>query len=153
MFPYVIVMSQDCDLEHSYKSELDTVNDSVINKQFLPNIIVVPSFPSEIVKAGKHLLDIFNIKQTQYGKDDWKYISQNRNERYHFLNGYLDFQVPDLVIDFKTYFSFPAGNLKKVFKEHYLATVNELFRERLSQRFTNYFSRIALPEIALEQSA
>jgi hypothetical protein len=31
--------------------------------------------------------------------------------------------------------------------EHYLATFNKLFRESLSQRFSNYLSRIGLPEL------
>jgi hypothetical protein len=31
-------------------------------------------------------------------------------------------------------------------EKHYICTVSELFREKISQRFANYLSRIGLPE-------
>ena len=39
-------------------------------------------------------------------------------------------------------------NLLSTHGEMYLATISELFREELSRRFTNYLSRIALPEVS-----
>lgn len=50
------------------------------------------------------------------------------------------------MIDFKIYYSLPIEYLIQYYKQEYVATVNELFHERLSQRFADYFNRIALPE-------
>lgn len=56
-------------------------------------------------------------------------------------------QLPELVIDFKHYYAIPRDTLFRMYPEHYLVTINQLFRESLSQRFSNYLSRIGLPEL------
>lgn len=141
-FPYIVVISQDCDLENSkYQGDI------VSNNQFLPNILFLPAFPSEIVRTGEHFTNIYNITQKKIDSDLWKPIIQNRNERFHFLKKYQDLQIPDLLIDFKTYYTLPTKYFTQIHKECYLATINELFREDLSTRFSFYISRIALPKL------
>lgn len=75
----------------------------------------------------------------------FKQIRDQNNARYQFLEPDLELLVPELVIDFKHYYAIPRATLFKMYKEHYLVTINQLFREFLSQRFSNYLSRIGLP--------
>jgi hypothetical protein len=142
-FPYIVIVSQDCDLENSkYKVPSETEQ---FNNQFLPSIIFLPAFPEETVREGKHLEKLFNVVQAKINSDLWKPIKKNHNERYHYLSRFSNLQVPDLIIDFKTYFTAPTKYFSQFYENHYLATVNELFREELSQRFSYYLSRIATP--------
>lgn len=53
--------------------------------------------------------------------------------------------IPELVIDFKHYYTIPTEEMYEAYKENYLASVEPLYREDLSQRFANYLSRIGLP--------
>jgi ABC-type cobalamin/Fe3+-siderophores transport system ATPase subunit len=69
------------------------------------------------------------------------------SERYHYLPQTLDLEMQDLVIDFKCYISMPIQELINQHNDNYFCTLNELFRERLSQRFASYFTRIGLPVI------
>ena len=75
----------------------------------------------------------------------WKIVQNNQNPRYHFLKGEKMYQVPNIVIDFKHYYTIPRDELYKNYKNHYIGSINELFREALSQRFAYYLSRIGLP--------
>ncbi len=143
-FPYIVILSQDCDLEQSYKNDASTEHN-----QYLPNVLFIPAFPSEDLKEGKHLQNVYNIVQRKKDKDLWKPIRQNLNERYHSLTPYPDYQIPDLIIDFKLYQTIPTASLIDVYESHYLATINELFRENLSHRFSFFLSRIALPDFKI----
>ena len=145
-FPYLIILSQDCDLEQ-YFIKLQTSNDDESCNQFIPNIITLLSFPADQARNGNHLSELYTIKQQRINTDLWKIVKQNKNERYHFLPSYQPLQVPELLIDFKNYLTIPFEQIFECYKDHYLATVNELFREDLSQRFCNYLSRIGLPSI------
>ncbi len=149
-YPYVVVISQDCDLQFGVtKEDNSELNGELrLSHQFLPNILFLPAFLAEHVRSGEHLEDLYGIKQEHINSTDWKLIKQNRNERYHYLPSYLDFQIPELAIDFKHYFSLPTeSSIVRQLNNSYLATVNELFREDLSRRFSNYLSRIPLPEV------
>ncbi len=143
-FDYMIVMSQDCDLEQGLKSQQEG---SELNNQFLHSILLVPAFIAEKLKEGEHL-EGFNVKQTRIDSKRWKVLKDNRNPRYHYLLTFQAFQVPELVVDFKTFYTLGVDNLLSTHGEVYLATISELFREELSRRFTNYLSRIALPEVS-----
>jgi hypothetical protein len=148
IFPYIIILSQDCDLESGTK-ELIVGNsgDPIQCNQFLHNVMFTPAFPAEMARDGKHLVDLFNVKQARLDSDLWKRIIQNKDERYHFLKEYLNYQVPALLSDFKAYYTVPKEYILSKYKTSYVATVNELFRELLSQRFANYLSRIGTPEL------
>jgi len=99
------------------------------------------------LKAGNHLRDLFSINQTNIGGDQFKKLKQNKDERYHFLSPCDEYQIPELIIDFKIYYTLQVDYIENRYHDCYLATINELFRELLSQRFTNYISRIGLPKI------
>ena len=150
VYPYVVVISQDCDLQFGVtKGDNSESNGELhLSNQFLPNILFLPAFPASHVREGEHLKVLYKIEQDRINYERWQLIKQNRNERYHYLPSYLDFQIPELAIDFKHYFSLPTGSsMVRQLNNYYLATVNELFREDLSRRFSNYLSRIPLPEV------
>ena len=147
-YPYVVVMTQDCDLQQSAnKGSTSAVDTAALHNQFLPNVLLTPAFPAEAARSGDHLLKIFSIKQERINSDTWKLVSKNREDRYHYLSGKHDMQVPELLIDFKHYFTLPYDILFADYPQHYLSTVNELFREDLSIRFCNYLARIGLPDL------
>jgi len=146
--PYVILLSQDCDLEQSINKGVSDEEGFPKNNQYLPNVLILPAFTAESVRVGDHLKELFGITQDKISSDPWKKIKQNNTDRYHFLISHTSFQIPELVIDFKIYFSIEYSEFIKFYDGGgYLGTINELFRERLSQRFTNYLARIGLPEM------
>jgi hypothetical protein len=132
-FPYLIVVTQDCDLQQCFKALAElTDGDNKINP-FLPHVLVIPAFPAEQAREGTHLTEIFKITQDRINSYRWNIISDNKEDRYHFLPNYQPLQVPNLLLDFKTYFTIDTEDLRGVFPKYYLATINELFREHLSQ--------------------
>ena len=66
-----------------------------------------------------------------------------------FLKPGDDFAIPGLVIDFKNFYTILTENLYK-YKKNRIATMSELFREELSQRFASFLSRIGLPVLESE---
>lgn len=146
-FPFIIILSQDCDLQYGLLVSSDLSHGPITSTQYLHNIIFVPAFPVDAVKSGEHLLSLFNIIQDKLDSKQFKLIKKNRNERYHYLINDLDLQIPELLIDFKAYYTLSQEYFSAKHKPSYVATINELFRERLSQRFSNYINRIGVPEI------
>lgn len=80
-------------------------------------------------------------------KTDNKNLRNNENPRYHFLEFDDNIPIVNSVIDFKHYFTVNNTKLQEHKDKHYICTVSELFRERISQRFANYLSRIGLPDM------
>ncbi|MCK4743623.1 MAG: hypothetical protein KAT25_07365 [Sulfuriflexus sp.] len=139
---YSVILTQDCDLEQDVNNR---VNEAAENEdKYLQSILICPAYQAEMLRNGKHIEDV--TMQYQNGKL-WSAIKSNNNYRYHYLSGEIDSQVPELVIDFKHYFTVPREVLYKAYSGHYLATIPVLFREDLSNRFCHYLSRIGLPNI------
>lgn len=144
-FPYVIILSQDCDLTWGCNF-FNRSPDKPFN-QFLHNILLTPAFPAEIARTGEHLNKLYGFKSSNINSSNWKIVKQNRDPRYHYLPADIDLQIPDLLIDFKAYYTIPFDYIIELYAESYQATINELFREDLSQRFAFFLTRIALPEL------
>lgn len=150
-YQYIVVLSQDCDLEEGnglVSPDVKCEGSCKLFNQFLHSVLFVPAFPSENLRSGEHVELLYKIKAQRLSSDLWKPVKKNQNPRYHLLSADIDHQIPELVIDFKAYYTLPYEYFLSKHKEHYLATVNELFRERLSQRFSNYLNRIGLPDLA-----
>ncbi len=143
IFPYAVVMTQDCDLEWDFNNRATA---SEKHDKYLQSILLCPAYLAEQLKQGIHL-DALNLKMEYQNKDKWKDIQNNLNQRYHFLDSCSEMQIPYMTIDFKHYFTVPRDVLYEEAKAHYIGTMNELFREALSQRFAYYLSRIGLPII------
>ncbi|WJI09146.1 hypothetical protein FGU46_03095 [Methanobacterium sp. CWC-01] len=145
--PYLIVLTQDCDLERDH---VNHITNSEKQDKYLQSILVCPAYQADKLKNGTHL-EKLGYKMEYQNSDRWKIIMQNNNHRYHYLEAFE--QIPALTIDFKHYYSIPRDIIYNEIKndDHYLGTVNELFRESLSQRFAYYLSRIGLPEIVKDE--
>ena len=165
--PYIVILSQDCDLNQDFNSyskytkyndEIDLINinfDTFVKKKvydfskvydkLLPSILVCPAFPAEKLRNGNHLQNYNNFIMQHISSKDWKKVENNEVARYHYLKPFPDFQIPKLVVDFKRYYTLPTHYVYSIFEESYVGSLNELYRERLSQRFVNYLSRIGLP--------
>ena len=146
-FPYVLVLTQDCDLEQnkndrSKARELDTT-ELKDNDKHLISIIVVPLYNSEHLFSGEHLSQL-DIKAQKHNSDLRKPIKNNQNPRYHYIEFSDDVVVPNSVIDFKHYYSVSLEWLES-HSANRICGINPIYRELISQRFSNYLSRIGLP--------
>ena len=141
-FPFVIVLTQDCDLKSDHDA---TASSAESQNASLLSVIVAPMYNFEHFRLGDHLeklgrkMELFNTKSV-------KRLKQNENKRFH----YLDFrssevQLPDSVIDFKHYFAVATEHLISGEGPEQICQVDELFREDISQRFASFLSRIGLP--------
>ncbi len=146
-FPLVLVISQSCDLTWDYENR-HKENASNQDK-YLFSAIVLPLYNYEHFIIGEHLSELDRQMQ-KFSKDKKKTenrnIRQNVNPRYHYLEFEDKYSIVPSVIDFKHYFSVNIEQLERLRSTNYICTVDELFRERISQRFAEYLSRIGLPE-------
>lgn len=151
--PYVIVLSQDCDLESDYRNRTQKAEEQKTQDKFLHSLLVCTAYPAEELRHGTHLSGPgFHLTMENYNTKRWDIIEDNKNERYHCLTADLNLQIPNLAIDFKHYFTVPRSELYGSRKKHYVASINELHREALSQRFANYVSRIGLPGMKIAEN-
>jgi hypothetical protein len=149
--PYSVVLTQDCDLEQDYNNRLKF--DSPDNDKYIHSILLCQAHLAERLRLGTHLEDI-GIRMRKINSDDWKQLKGNNLYRYHFLEAYQDLQIPELVIDFKHYLTIPRDILyTEAYKKQYLATISALFREDLSVRYSQYLSRIGLPDLSRSPQA
>jgi hypothetical protein len=142
--PYVVVLTQDCDLEQDFCSRADP--NRMDCDKFLLTVLMCPAYPAAKLREGTHLGDEHPMQRLN--GDLWKRAKANQSYRYHFLETETSVQVPELVLDFKQYFTLPRDEAcKYAVAPHYVATANAIFRENLCRRFADYLTRIALPEL------
>jgi hypothetical protein len=137
---YAVIINQDCDLEHDFTLKDDLNN----HDKDLPNILLLPAYLSSKFKDGKHMGE--KRKSMVWNSALFKPITQNNNNRFHFINSNEDYQIPDLVIDFKHVYSINKGVIYRNINQVYLASFCELYRESLSHRYSFFLSRIGLPD-------
>lgn len=143
-FPYIICLNQACDLESDYKNHINNKNK---DNQLL-HLLVAPVFIYDQYKSGTHWGDIFNCDTIK--KDTLNKIKQNDISRYHYLKfPQNETNIPELLIDFKHFFSVNRNFLYTKINMR-LCSLDHLFREKISQRFSYYLSRIGLPEYTTE---
>lgn len=140
--PFFVVLTQACDLEQDFenRNEKKETDDKKIQ-----SVLVCPAYASKELKKGEHLSKA-GLKMTSYSSNLWKTIKKNNNLRYHFLETNPDMGLPELIIDFKHYYTIPMESMYEN-KEYYLCSMDNLFKEDLSQRFASYLSRIGLPNV------
>ena len=144
LFPFVVCLNQECDLETDFKT-----NKEMLSTNNLLHLAVAPAFIFEQFLSGTHWGRVFESNNPQKRKDTTiRKITDNEIPRYHYLN-FPDSELPELIIDFKHFFSIS----KKVLYERLdrrLCSLEDLFKEKISQRFSYYISRIGLPEYSEE---
>jgi hypothetical protein len=82
-----------------------------------------------------------------YNSDNFRLIKHNNNPRYHYFAGWSPFQVPELIVDFKHFFTIPVEQLLEKYgtEEYYIASLKCPYREDFSQRCAAYLTRIGVP--------
>lgn len=147
VFPYVVVLTQSCDLLQDYNAKKNQENNKSQDK-FLISVIVAPLYNFEEFRVGEHLsqLDRKMENQGNIKKSRCEMIMKNENKRYHFIRFPASFPIVDSVIDFKHYFSVTVEYLQNNYDKLYVCSISPLFRELISQRFSNFLSRIGLPD-------
>jgi len=133
--PLAIVVSQDCDLEWDHRAR---VPDGAPDK-LLPNVL---------------LCEVHEAASNPSNSTLWGPIRMNKNERYQFLQAprwledALREGLPELLVDFKRYFSLPTGELYRRIsagQTRRRCVLQQPFREHFSNRFYCFQMRIALP--------
>lgn len=148
--PYVIVVSQDCDLDWDYKARLpENVKDLKQRHKILPNILFC------MMTTARQLRDRDNDipKDKEMNSNAWDQIRINKHERYHFfesIDSGLDSRregIPELGVDFKRYFSVSTDEVYTQLNQNALqrCRLNSPYLEHFSTRFCYYQFRIALP--------
>jgi hypothetical protein len=147
-FPYIVVLTQDCDLERDYENRENGNRQD--NDKDLQSILICPAYLAESLHTGAHLDDL-GLKMKPWDKDLWKHIKRNQHERFHFLPQF-ETLMPDLVLDFKHFYTFQREQIYEIHKTQYKVSLAVPFRENLSQRFANYLSRIGLPNLSPQEA-
>lgn len=138
--PVAVVLTQDCDLEQDFKLRSEGAESS----SKLANILMCETFTTIELKG-----------KVPPGKDIWKRIIQNKDERYQCLEEippHLDAQgtgLGSLGCDFKRYFSVPADEIYERIKLKLIrrrARMISPYVEHLLSRFCYYQARVPLPE-------
>lgn len=138
--PYVIVASQECDLLWDYMSRANGEPGK------LGHVLIF-----EAQDAGELR------KLLPPGKDIWKPITKNKNERYGFLEEVvmeLDSKstgIPELVVDFIRYFTLPTAELYRQISDPSPESAQRRcrlvtpYREHFQLRAYSFQARVALP--------
>lgn len=146
VFPYVVLLSQDCDLEQEYKARWVEAPKASHDK-WLISALVAPLYNVEHVFQGEHLSELsMKMEAISRNKTPGDYLVKNQRARFHFMSFPSNIPVVDSVVDFKHYFSVSAASLRNLWKTSLVFRLAELEREDLSQRFAAYLSRIGLPD-------
>ena len=143
IFPYVIILTQDCDLEQDH-SDRSIVGKADHNK-YLFSVLVAPLYNVMHVRDGTHLKEL-GMTMQHINSSKASFIKNNEISRYHYLEfNPSEVQLPPLVIDFKHYFSVNVEYLKERIATHWVCKIAELHRENVCQRFGAFLARIGLP--------
>ncbi len=148
-YPYVMVLSQVCDLRSDYlnRKEVKKKPEKTQDK-FLIFALVVPLFNADQFIRGEHLSE---VDLTMRGGMDWEStegnkIMNNQLPRFHYLEFPKDVNIVNSVMDFKHCFTVSIETLYRLRAKNFVCTVPPLFREDISDRFAFYTARIGLPE-------
>lgn len=135
---FVIVVSQSCDLQWDYEARQAAKK---ADNQ-LPQVMLCEAHQAVAVKAR----DGMNSKL-------WDPIKKNKDERYHFFEEVPAHEdavgegIPELVVDFKRYFSISTEELywKLTHQAQRRTRLKVPYLEHFATRFFQYQSRIATP--------
>ncbi len=151
-FQHVIVLSQECDLTQDYtERSKNPETEKVTYDKLLQSVIVAPMFNYEHFKMGSQFSNFGYDMAASYelyknqSKTPAKTLKENNNPRFHFLEFDGSIAVVPSVVDFKRFFTVDINWLYKMRDTNYVCSLETLYRERFSQRFANFLSRVGLP--------
>lgn len=150
IYPYVIVLTQDCDLKQDFVNRKEKkVKPEKTQDKYLISVLVAPLFNVEHFKKGEHFseIELHMRDDIPWDQTEGKKIKKNELPRYHYLKFPPELEIVDSIIDFKHFFSINIKSLNKIRRKNFVCSVAELFREEISDRFAFYLARIGLPEL------
>lgn len=148
VFPLVIVLTQDCDLNSDYRAH---TKENSNEDKYLLSVLVAPLYNYGQVIEGSHLADI-QWKMTpipvnsKHGTTAAENLKKNLTQRYHYIAFPPPMQIVPQVIDFKHYFSVNTQKLQCHKEKSFVCSIAPIYRESLSQRFSYFLSRIGIPD-------
>jgi hypothetical protein len=147
IFPFVVVLTQDCDLAQDFKARYGRKTKPSNQDKFLISVLVAPLYNVDHVCQGEHLseLDIQMATVPRTGGLGSSLL-QNKRPRYHYLEFSHEVPLPNSIVDFKHHFSVTVEYLKRVKQDDFVCNIAPVYREDLGQRFSSFLSRIGLPE-------
>ena len=139
------MLTQDCDLEQNMNARIKaSASDNLVsNDKHLISVIVAPLYNVEHLFLGQHLSEI-GIESQKFNSDLKKPVKSNQNTRYHYIEFDSSVVLPNSIIDFKHYFTVSLNWLEGNIDLR-ICGIEPIYRELVSQRFSNYLSRIGLP--------
>ncbi|EMG37382.1 hypothetical protein PCS_01895 [Desulfocurvibacter africanus PCS] len=147
IFPYVYVLTQDCDLLQDFDNKEKCKNGGKDNQdKYLISVLVAPIYNAEHFISGTHLSELgIKSRPIDWKRSEGNNIRNNEVSRYHYLEFSKNVEIVNSIIDFKHYFSVHTETLLSEKSDKYICTVDVLYRENISHRFSSYLSRIGLP--------
>lgn len=147
VFPLVVVLTQDCDLNQDYTVRWARKKTTNHDKKLF-SVIVAPLYNFEHLIKGEHLSFLeMNMRDiSNDSKIHKSNLMQNQTPRYHFMDFPQNIPIVPSVIDFKHYFTVNVEYLKQHKKNNFICQISPLYRENISQRFSSFLSRIGLPD-------
>lgn len=146
IFPYIIVLTQDCDLESDERNRNEVEKKPEFNHdKYLFSALVAPLYNFEHFIAGEHLSNLGLKMRRDMSGAEKKKIKINEVPRFHYIAFPEELDIVDSVIDFKHYFSVNIETLTSLRKKDFVCCISELFREEISDRFGHYLARIGVP--------
>lgn len=150
--PLMMVMNPDCDLEWDFRSRFpDESAQSTYTpapEASKPNILISHVLLCDVYEKGNI------IDRVSPGRDIWKRIEQNQDERYHHfrpapIGDSSTNELLDLYLDFKKVFGLPTESLYEGLRANAvkrIALVPPTYIHDLTHRFYGFLSRVGLPE-------
>jgi hypothetical protein len=148
--PFAVVLTQECDLDWDFKARTVEPDESKRQLKISPNVLFCELFPESVIRP-----------RVPKGSEMWKRITNNQDQRYHTITPVpsgLDraaLGLPMLIADFKQVFAVRTDELyHRLGLELRRRTIIQVpWVQDLSNRFSYYFERVALPEGTSNQIA
>ena len=143
LHPYVIVITQDCDLDWDYKARNPR---EILQPSKLLNSIIL----CEIAEAR----GIRDAADNNMNSKEWKLVESHRHERFYFFEKIPpeceaeQEGLPELTADFKKIFGIDAATLYRQIELGMVKRRSVLispYLEHFSRRYYSFHSRVALP--------
>ena len=137
--PYVIVISQGCDLEWNHKARSGQAS----GQKLLTHVLLCGLFPREEIR------DESKRRSEEFGR-----IKGQQNERYHYLSAApvndTEDSLPELIADFKNTFSLPIEFVYWLISSGQVVREGKLlspYLEDFVHRLYSFLGRVATPVI------
>jgi len=152
IYPYAIVVTQDCDLDWDYKARK---NNNVPPSKLLNSVILCEVETAESVRNITKIPERKNTEEKNFmNSEAWNLVKTQRHERFYFFERIPieceleQIGLPELTADFKRVFGIDVLTLyhqisRGITKRR--AFLSSPYLEHFSNRYQSFHGRVALP--------